>query len=262
MMKKKLDKIMENGKAVIVPMDHGMSEGPIAGIGDISSAVARVEKYATAVILHKGLIKSMEKKPECGVIMHASASTRVAHDPNYKVQVAVPEEAVRYKCDGFSLHVNIGGNEHEQEMIQSLAKSVEKCDAIGMPVLAMMYPRGKNIPKATPDDIALVARVGAELGADIIKCPYTGDPDSFRTVTKNCPAPVVIAGGAKSNKEEHVLEMVEGSMIGGGAGISLGRNIFQHEHSELMTMAIRKIVMERMSAAEAMEIIKMSVKIK
>lgn len=248
-----MKKIMENGKSVIVPMDHGVSEGPIEGLVNIEDTIKKVEKYASAVILHKGIIKSLKNHPKCGLIMHASAGTKLSNDVNNKVLVASPKEAVSKNCDGFSVHINIGGNDHETDMLEILGKISAECDNLNLPLLAMMYPRGKNVVKITSDEIALVARVGAELGADIIKCPYSGDSNSFKKVVEGCPVPVLIAGGAKSNSDIDVLSMVEGAMDAGAAGVSLGRNIFQHKNPEKMALAIRKIVMDNMEAKEALK---------
>ena len=35
-----------------------------------------------------------------------------------------------------------------------------------------------------PVNVAHAARIGAELGADVVKTVYTGDPDSFRDVVR------------------------------------------------------------------------------
>ena len=56
------------------------------------------------------------------------------------------------------------------------------------------------------------ARVGAELGADIVKVVYTGQPESFAEVVEGCPVPVVIAGGAKMDSDEDIFKMVEGAL--------------------------------------------------
>lgn len=39
------------------------------------------------------------------------------------------------------------------------------------------------------------ARLGAELGADVVKVSYTGSVESFREVVNGCHVPVVIAEG-------------------------------------------------------------------
>ncbi len=50
-----------------------------------------------------------------------------------------------------------------------------------MPLIAMMYPRGAAIKNEhDPDVVAHAARAGAELGADVVKTNYTGDPDTFQ----------------------------------------------------------------------------------
>jgi len=69
---------------------------------------------------------------------------------------------------------------------------------VGDALLAMMYPAvPRSGRRTTWSRVALAARAAAELGADIVKTVYTGDPDSFRTVTRGCPVPVVVAGGSK-----------------------------------------------------------------
>ena len=81
-----------------------------------------------------------------------------------------------------------------------------------MPLLAMMYMRGPKVKNGY--DVSVVkhaARVGAELGADIVKVPYTGSPESFREVVEGCFVPVVIAGGEKMETDRDILEMVKGS---------------------------------------------------
>ena len=184
--------------------------------------------------------------------MHASASTKLAHDPNNKVQVARVGEAVRLGADAISVHINVGGSEREPEMLEKLARVAEECDALGMPLLAMMYPRGKNVPNGMDADaLAHVARVGAELGADIVKCPYSGDSESFRKVVEGCPVPVVIAGGPKCESDRDVLEMVKGAMEAGAAGVSLGRNVFQHPRPGAMVRALRAVIMDGAGVEEA-----------
>jgi len=121
----------------------------------------------------------------------------------------------------------------------------------------MMYPRGSKIEEERERDVALVkhaARVGAELGADIVKCPYTGSPETFREVVEGCLVPVVIAGGSKTNDHE-TLEMIEGAMKAGAAGISMGRNAFQHENPSKLVKAACAIVHQGMSAQNALTII-------
>jgi fructose-bisphosphate aldolase/2-amino-3,7-dideoxy-D-threo-hept-6-ulosonate synthase len=84
---------------------------------------------------------------------------------------------------------------------------------------------------------------------------YTGDPDSFRDVTRGCPVPVVVAGGSKTD-DLSTLELIEGAMLGGATGISIGRNAFQHPKPASFIRAAALIVHEGRSAEEANEFLK------
>jgi DhnA family fructose-bisphosphate aldolase class Ia len=97
--------------------------------------------------------------------------------------------------------------------------------------------------------------VGAELGADIIKTNYTGDPDSFAQVVESCPVPVVIAGGPRVESELDLLRMVEEAISAGARGVAIGRNVFQHESPELIVRRICGVVHKGLHAREALEIV-------
>jgi predicted phospho-2-dehydro-3-deoxyheptonate aldolase len=249
---------LENGKAVIIPMDHGVSCGPIDGLIDMNKAVEDMTAGgASAVLLHKGIIKSLKSRPKCGVILHASAGTDLERDTKRKAVVASVEDALRLGANAMSIHVNIGGSEYEPEMLQDLGKMASDCDKANMPLLAMTYARGDNVKNSFDvEAIKLVTRVGAELGADIVKCNYTGDSASFKEVVCGCPVPVVIAGGPKCKTDKDVLEMVRGAMDAGSIGISLGRNAFQHANRIKMVSALRAIIVNNSSVEDAMKLFK------
>lgn len=82
----------------------------------------------------------------------------------------------------------------------------------------------------------------------------------MRLVTDGCPAPVVIAGGPKCENDYEVLKMVEDAMAAGAIGISLGRNIFQHARPDLMTAALRAVIIDGISAKQASSILRGYVK--
>ena len=261
--KVRIERIMDrkSGNILIVPMDHGISLGPIEGLLDMRKAVDDVaEGGADAVLLHKGIIRASHRGygRDIGLIVHLSASTSLGPDPLNKVWVTTVEEAIKWGADAVSVHVNLGA-EDEPDMLMELGCTAEICNEWGIPLLAMMYPRGERVK--SEHDVEFVkhaARVGAELGADIIKTNYTGDPTSFKEVVRGCPVPVVIAGGPKMDTDEEVLKMVRNSIEAGGRGVSIGRNVFQHKNPQKMTAAISKIVHDDGSLEEALKILKKS----
>ncbi len=244
-----------DGKTVIIPMDHGVTLGPIAGIENISKVVEKLKRGgADAVLIHKGWARLIDTRG-MSLILHISASTKLGPDPDWKVSVASVEEAIALGADGVSIHVNIGC-EREPEMLSLLGVVAESCEDWGMPLLVMAYPRGPKIANQhDPELVAHVARVAAELGADVVKTNYTGSVESFKRVVESCPIPVVIAGGPKVSSDREILEMVKNSVDSGGAGVSIGRNIFQHKRPDLMTRAIVGIVHDGMDVEDAMKIL-------
>lgn len=250
----RLARILNEGKMLCIPMDHGISNGPIKGLEDIHSVIYECSSAGlTCVLVNKGIIKSMPRPPNIGLIAHFSASTSIGPAPNRKILIGTVEEAIRLGADAVSLHINIGSKE-EPEMLQKLGMISDKCDEWSVPLVAMMYPRGENIKNPhDPEIVAHAARVGAEAGADVVKTVYTGDPASFRRVVRGCPVPIVIAGGPKANTDREILEMCEGAMMAGAKGVTFGRNIFQHKNPPTIVRALYKIIIEKRNVREAMK---------
>jgi len=234
-----------SGKTVIIPMDHGVTLGPMAGLIDMRKTINDVAMGgANAIVIHKGLVETGHRGSgkDVGLIIHLSASTCMAPDPNCKVLVCTVEEAIKLGADGISVHVNLGA-EDEKSMLQDFGRIAKEAMEWGMPLLAMIYMRGPKVKNEF--DVNLVkhaARVGAELGADIVKVSYTGSPESFREVVEGCFVPVVIAGGEKMETDQDILEMVKESVMAGGAGVSIGRNTFQHREPGKIIRVISKMV--------------------
>lgn len=246
------------GKTVIVPMDHGISVGPIAGVKKIKSAIEKVaEGGANAIVEHKGLVGEGHRRHgrDIGLIIHLSASTSLSTDPNAKTLVCKVEEALKLGADAVSIHVNLG-NGHEKEMLNDFGRVSHEARTWGMPLLAMIYPRGPKIKdEYDVEVIKHAARVGYEMGADIVKVSYTGSAESFRQVVEGCNVPVVIAGGEKMDSDRDILEMVKGAIDAGGSGISIGRNVFQHRDPTRMVKAMAAIIHEGLSVADALHIL-------
>jgi class I fructose-bisphosphate aldolase len=216
------------------------------------------EGGANAIVEHKGLVGEGHRGSgkDIGLIIHLSASTSLSPFPNAKTLVCSIEEAIRLGADAVSIHVNIGDSE-EKDMLKDFGKVSYEARMWGMPLLAMVYPRGEKI--ADEYDVEFVkhaARVGDEMGADLVKVSYTGSEKSFREVVSGCSVPVVIAGGAKMDSDQEILEMVKGSIDAGGSGASIGRNVFQHRDPTAMVRAICAVVHEGAGVDDAVKILR------
>ncbi|MHA1821411.1 MAG: 2-amino-3,7-dideoxy-D-threo-hept-6-ulosonate synthase [Promethearchaeota archaeon] len=255
----RMERIMnrETKKMIVVPMDHGVTVGPIKGLDDMAKVVNEVAKGgANAVLGHVGLPIYGHRKygPDIGLILHLNGSNILSTAKNNKVLLNTVEEALKFGADGVSIHINIGGAD-DSDMLELLGAVAKDCRNWGMPLLAMMYARGENIPKDqenSVENVKIVARLGAELGADIIKTSWTGDVDSFKEVVKGCPAPVIIAGGEKIGTAG-ILKITEEAMEAGAMGVAYGRNIWQSDDPETLTRAIALIVHHNYTAEEAIK---------
>ena len=243
------------GKTVIVPMDHGFTMGPIEGLVKPREAVFQAgEGGANAVVLHKGNIDLTHRRcgNDMGLIIHLSASTLLSPDANYKVLVCSVEEAIKLGADGVSLHVNLGAD-READMLRDFGIVSKKCQEWGMPLLVMMYTRGDKVLAENDEQyVKIAARVASEMGADMVKVSFTGSVESFARVVEGSSIPVLIAGGEKAKNTKDVLTNVKMAIEAGGKGVSMGRNVFQHENPSLLLQAVSKIVHEGTSVNEAL----------
>lgn len=141
-------------------------------------------------------------------------------------------------------------------MLADLGCIASKAADWGMPLLAMMYARGPNVPDScAPSVVAHCARVAVELGADLVKVPYCGDMDAFASVIESCCIPVLIAGGPKVASTRDFLQMVHDAMAAGAAGLSVGRNIFQHPRPRMLVAALSGLVHARWTVDQAMAVV-------
>ena len=241
----RLERIMNRntGRSVIIPMDHGFSVGQIYGLHDMPGVISAVsEGGANAIVLHKGMVRHGHRKagPDIGLIVHLLASTSLNPDPNDKVSVCSVEEAIALGADCVSIHINLGAP-NESKMIEEAGVISRQCTCWGMPLLVMIYPRGEGIDPTDPAAIGLCVRVAEELGADIIKTSYTGDPESFAAITGACAVPVLVAGGEKGGDFE-TLTMIREAVGAGAAGVAMGRNAFQRDDPARFIRAITHLV--------------------
>lgn len=232
----------------IIPMDHGVTVGPIAGLKDMGYIVKQVTAGgADAVIVHKGLVGQITDylgPGGCELIVHLSASTALAPNPNRKELVSSVEHAIRLGATAVSVHVNLG-DDYEARMLKDLGQIAEECDFWGMPLLAMMYVRdGSKESEYDPARIKHAARVAEEVGVDIIKVNYTGSKETFAEVTGAVKIPVVIAGGPKMASVYDLLVMVSDAVLAGARGVALGRNVFQDKKPKLLAGKIRRVLDE------------------
>lgn len=250
----RIERIMDRNteKSVIIPMDHGMTLGQIDGLLNMSDTIAAVsDGGANAIILHKGLVRTGHRRKgrDIGLIIHLSAGTSMNPDPNDKVLICTVEEAVALGADAVSIHINLGAAQ-ESKMMEAAGQVVRDCNRWGIPLLAMVYPRGQGINPTDPRHVGHAVRVAEELGADLVKTNYTGDPESFARIVKASSIPVMIAGGEKGADSDTYRSIYDAVNIAGCSGVCMGRNAFQRDDVARFVSNVSKVVHDRIEPGQ------------
>jgi len=210
-----------------VPLDHSVSMGPIDGLEQLGPlAEELVDHGVDLLIVTKGAVREVvpHLRPPVHLGVHVSASTSLGSTSDRKVLVGTAEEAVGLGADLLSVQVNFGIPE-EPEMLRDLGIAADQCRQLGLPLLCMAYV--KKSGGGTPDELRHAARAAADTGADIVKTSYPGSAEEFARLCRTTPVPVLIGGGVRLDDEKAFLTVVRESMAAGGAGICIGRNLFQ-----------------------------------
>ncbi|KIH99137.1 2-amino-4,5-dihydroxy-6-one-heptanoic acid-7-phosphate synthase [Streptomonospora alba] len=217
-----------DGRLLVVPLDHSVADGPVAAGQSIDPLVGQLARNGVdAVVLHKGRLRSLQPGwfTRTSLIVHLSASTRHAPDPDAKYLVTDVETAIRLGADAVSVHVNLGSLD-ERSQIADFAAVADTCAQWNMPLLAMIYPRGPQITDpADAELLAHAASLAGDVGADIVKLPRPRTAAETEDLVRSSPVPVITAGGPRGTAED-VLSGVSEVLRAGAAGVAMGRNIF------------------------------------
>ncbi|MBW4717540.1 2-amino-3,7-dideoxy-D-threo-hept-6-ulosonate synthase [Saccharothrix obliqua] len=216
-----------DGRFLFVPMDHSLSDGPIADVAGFERLVADVCRGgADAVVVHKGRARVIDPAllTRTALIVHLSASTAHAPDVDAKVLVGDVEEALRLGADAVSAHVNIG-SDTEAAQLADLGAVARACDRWGLPLLAMVYPRGPRITDpGRPDLLAHVVNIAADLGVDLVKTTSTAPVSGMAEVVAASPLPVLVAGGPDATAD--LTGFAAAALAAGCRGLAVGRRVF------------------------------------
>lgn len=246
-MKNRLAKIInpENNRAVMLAVDHGYFLGPTSGLEEPRKTIEPLLPYADSIMLTRGVLRtSVNPNNHVPVVLRVSGGTSILRElSNEDITVSI-EDAIRLNVSAMALSIFVG-SEFERQTLVSLAKLVDQGERFGIPVLAVTAV-GKEMARDARY-LSLSCRIAAELGAHFVKTYYC---DGFEQVVQSCPIPVIIAGGKKTPEIE-ALELAFNAVQRGAVGVDMGRNIFQSDSPVGMIRAVRAIVHDKVSVAEA-----------
>lgn len=250
-----LEKITTHGKALYLAYDQGLEHGPT----DFTHAsldpgqIIKIALYGeyNGVILQKGVAekyyagspfgKELSRKIPLIVKLNGKTNLLQDHEP-YSPQLCTVDEALHLGASavGYTIYV---GSEHEAQMMEDFARVVEAAHGKGIPVLAWMYPRGKAVVDRDKRELtAYAARIGLEIGADIVKLQYPGSKEGVTEAVEAAGKTLVVLSGGEKQEEEEFLSFAQTIVDAGAAGMAVGRNIWQHKDPLSLTKQLKTII--------------------
>ncbi len=252
-----INKLLTNGKAIFLAYDQGLEHGPsdfnLKNCDPNYILDIALEGHYNGVILHHGIAEKyyQDYYKDIPLIIKLNGKTNLKNLEPVSRQLCSVERALKLGASavGYTIYT---GSEHEDEMMAEFGKIVESAHDYGLPVIAWMYPRGKFIQNpADTNLLAYAARIGAEIGADILKMNFNGDVEGLKWIVKNAGrTKIMIAGGHKEDSESF-LRLTHNIMQTGVIGLAVGRNVWQSEKPFSLTKAIQSIIFHGKSVDEA-----------
>ncbi len=245
-----------SGRFCSVAVDHLISYGPgmpegLRRVGHTLQEV--VAARPDAVTMHKGIVTSLWG-PYAGVVPLILQTALAKVDGEPTGMLANAEDAVRLGADAVATARFLRGHT-EIERLVTVADLVRQAAAYDMPVIFHVYPRkldGEPRVSFDPDDLAWAVRCAVEVGADVVKAPYCGDPLAQAQIVADCPVPLVAAGGPQTRTLEAALQMMGDAVKAGMRGATIGRNIWGVAAIKAATLAFKAVIHDGASPQEAM----------
>lgn len=245
-----LNKILRKNKALFLAYDQGLEHGPLSDFNDKNIDPLFIIDIAkngefTGVVFQKGIAEKYKneiKKNKVPLIIKLNGKTNLVQGDPISRQLCTVDEAIKLDCSGVGYTIYIG-SQHESVMMNEFEKIQREAHSKGLPVILWVYPRGRAVKNDTSKEMmSYAARVGLELGADIVKLKYGGNVKDLEWAIKSAGrTKVVIAGGIKKMEKEFIKQVKE-IMNAGCTGLAIGRNIWQAKNPLEIAEKIKSVI--------------------
>jgi class I fructose-bisphosphate aldolase len=252
--------IVRNGNSLIVAYDHGLEHGPVDFEPNPESAdpehVFRVARHdaVTALAVQKGVAEAYidEYRDEVNLLVKLNGNSALPERKDYyspkQCSVKYAVEELGAEAVGYTMYA---GSDYEDQMWKEFREVQEEARKYGVPVVMWAYPRGHGIENnpdydgdKDPAVVSYAARLGLEMGADMVKCKYPGSQDGWKEVEKNIGEMKSVMSGGSKRSDKAFLEDVHATIEVGGNGLAVGRNVFQREEPEELLDKLEGVIFE------------------
>lgn len=232
-----LSSITKNNKAFFLAYDQGLEHGPSdfnEKNRDPNYIIELAESgFFTGLILQKGIAKQYYDKTKhtTPLIIKLNGKTTLQDGEPYSPRLCSVEEAIDLgaKAVGYTI---FPGSRHQETMMNDFARVEEVAHANGLPIILWMYPRGEKVAgKEKSKEISeYAARIGLELGGDLLKMYYPEEDGVFPNMVKLAGRAGILVSGGNKQDDANLYQDAQKIMNEGAYGMAVGRNIWQSEN--------------------------------
>jgi len=235
----RMNRVFRNDRAaLIVPIDHGLVWGRVPALERPVQVLRRFQpEDITGFMVSTGIVKATEvemaKAPALARVLAIDAFWPTsAPETGTGAIVTSVEDAVRMGVDCVKLLLPWNVNDAEKVLYcERIGKVVSEASKWHIPVMVEpVFLNSARSPEIIEKELE-VARVGYDLGADIIKITFPG-PDATAKLVSELDIPIVVAGGPLSGDVKSTLKDVEDAISAGAQGVVVGRKVWQRPAAE------------------------------
>lgn len=246
--------LQEDGRALMLAIDHGYFMGPTRGMEVPAKALAPLLPHTDSLMLSPGILTtSVPADFSGGKVLRASGGNVILDDDLSNERLILSaKQAIALNASAIAVSIYVGAA-HQHQSLMNLAQAIQDASEYDLPVLGVTAV-GKEMKEKATDKrfLALSCRIAAEFGADLVKTYYC---EGFEEVVTKTPVPIVIAGGPKLETYEDILRLCHNAIERGAVGVDMGRNIWQSDHPAAIIQGVRGIVHDGLTVAEALDLV-------
>ena len=252
----------KSNKMMAITVDHAISRGiaPMTGIQDIQGAIDKIVAGRPDAMTMTGPIAERCLEKHAGkVSLLCKISSYSPVSPTQDAVFGTVDSAIALGADAVSMGCMTLGD-FQNEQFEAIGKVAQECRLKVMPLIGHVYPKGESVPvdqRASWENIAYCVRSACELGMDIVKTTYTGDPESMAKAISCVPSSfrVVIQGGDACKTLDDYLNMTYDAMQCGVGGVTMGRFVWDYKDVTALVIALRYIIHEGYTPKQAKELL-------
>ena len=251
-----INKFFKDDRCLFLAYDQGLEHGPrdlnLRTVDPKFIFDIALEGMYTGVIVQQGLAEKYYKSyyKDVPLIVKLNGKTSISNSAPVSKQLCSVDRAIKLGASavGYTIYP---GSPNESDMLVEFSKIVDQAHDYGMPAIAWMYPRGPNINEFDTNVLAYSARIGLEIGADILKMKYNNDFEGWKWILKCAGRTRIMISGGDKMLEHDFIRKSEEIMKTGVCGMAVGRNVWQHDHPLAMSKALRKIIFDKATSQDA-----------